>query len=401
MGERPVAITAVGIVCGLGNDAQQVQAGLEQGRSAVGPTSAWPAGALPTDLVVEVAGEFIEPNGFADDRKVALLAAALRQLEVDPAVPSARRGVFLGTGLSSVTPRELAEDVYPHIVAGRVDRERATADVGAGRAAPDRHHPSRATAWLAQTIGATGPGRTSFSACAAAAEAIAAGARAIARGDADVVIAGGHDSMNHPLGMLSFQALGALSPGAARPFDVDRDGFVLGEGAALVRLEPLDRAEAPLGVILGAGSSMDAHGVTAPHPDGAGAEAAMRRALREGGLPASEVDWINAHATGTPVGDRAEAAAIERLFGASVGVSSLKGALGHGLAAAGALEIVATVLAWSGGFTPGTTGCQRADPAMHIDVIQAPRPSAPGVVLSNSFGFGGQNTSLLLAPECL
>lgn len=397
---RPVAIAAVGIVCGLGSDAESVTRALADHRSGVGPVSGWDPAALPTGLAVEVRGDVPDLPGFADDRKVALLAMAAAAARQDAPRASAERvGLFLGTGLSSVTPRELAEDVYPHVRDGRVDRDAATLDLSRDRVAPGRHLPARATGWLAGELGARGPGGTSFSACAASAEAIAAGARAISRGHADVVYAGGHDAMVHPLGLLSFQALGALAPGEGRPFDPDRDGFVLGEGAAILRLEPLETCAAPLAVILGSGTSLDAHGVTAPHPEGAGAEAAMRRALADAGLEPHHVSWVNAHATGTPVGDRAEAAAIARLFGHTVPVSSLKGALGHGLAAAGALEAVATVLAMRAGFLPGTVGCRRVDPALGIDVVTTPRSRAPGIVVSNSFGFGGQNASLVLAPE--
>ncbi|MFT7521950.1 MAG: 3-oxoacyl-[acyl-carrier-protein] synthase II, partial [Kiritimatiellia bacterium] len=232
-------------------------------------------------------------------------------------------------------------------------------------------------------------------ACAASAEAIAQGARAIARGEVDVVLVGGHDAMVHPLGMLSFQALGALGT-VARPFDRRRDGFVLGEGAALLCLEAADRCKRPLGYVLGSGSSSDAYGVTAPHPSGMGAEAAMRRALRDAGVEPHQVDWVNAHATGTTVGDRAEMLALARVFG-RVPVSSLKGAVGHCLAAAGALEAVATIAAWQHGFTPGTVGCEQ--PESDAQVLVGPLGRAPELVLSNSFGFGGQNVSLVLARD--
>jgi 3-oxoacyl-[acyl-carrier-protein] synthase II len=348
-------------------------------------------------MTARVKGPVAEVVDYPDDRKVALLAEAVEQArEGQPSVRGTRIGVYLGTGLSSVTPQELAEDVYPHVVAGRVDSARALADTAPNRVAPRRHLPDRATAWLARKVGAEGPGGTSFSACAAAAEAIAHGARAIARGDADLVYVGGHDAMLHPIGRLSFRVLGALSSGIARPFDLRRDGFVLGEGAAILRLERADRCKDALGFVLGAGSSIDAFGLTAPPPDGAGAEAAMRRAMVDAGISASHVDWVNAHATGTVVGDRAEAAAIARLL-PGVAVSSLKGALGHGLAAAGALEAVATVLAWQGGFTPGTVGCELPEPGIEVRLEVRPKP--PGLTLSNSFGFGGQNVCLCLAPE--
>lgn len=395
---KPVAIAAVGIVCGLGRDAEVVSRALAGHASGVRPVSCWAPDALPTGVAVEVQGPVEAVASFVDDRKVALLVEAFRQVQDVPDVPGDRRGVFLGTGLSSVTPRELAEDVYPHVREGRVDRDQATLDVAGSHVAPGRHLPARATALLARMWGAHGPGGTSFSACAAAAEAIAAGARAIARGEADVVIAGGHDAMVHPLGLLSFQALGALGPLGARPFDAERDGFVLGEGAAVLRLEAAERCERPLGYVLGAGSSLDASGVTAPHPEGRGAESAMRRALRDAGLGPDQIRWVNAHATGTPVGDRAEALAIARVLGPEVPVSSLKGALGHNLAAAGAIEAVATVLAWQAGFTPGTVGCERVDPTLGVRVQVQPRRAPPGVTLSNSFGFGGQNVSLVLGP---
>ncbi|MFK7930642.1 MAG: beta-ketoacyl-[acyl-carrier-protein] synthase family protein [Myxococcota bacterium] len=394
-----VAIAGVGIVSGLGRTCDQVCDALRAHRTGQARVARWSAAGLPTDVAVQVPGHVPDLADFPDDRKVALLMQAADQALVGaPEVASDRRGVFLGTGLSSVTPRELAEDVYPYVVDGGVDQARACADRSQNRVAPRRHLPSRGTAALARHWNATGPGGTSFSACAASAEAIAAGMRAIQRGHADVVLVGGHDAMIHPLGMLSFQALGALSTTTARPFDVSRDGFILGEGAAVLRLERLDRCATPLALVLGAGSSLDASGVTAPHPQGRGAEQAMRRALRDAGRSASDVTWVNAHATATPVGDRAEARAIARLFGPTVPVSSLKGAFGHGLAAAGALETVATVLAFNHGFTPGTVGCQTPDPSLDIQVLMQPQGRPPGLTISNSFGFGGQNVSVVLAP---
>ena len=218
----------------------------------------------------------------------------------------------------------------------------------------------------------------------------------MARGEADLVLAGGHDSMIHPLGLLSFQALGALSPGRARPFDRDRDGFVPAEGAALVRLEPARGDGRALAFVRGAGSSLDAHGVTAPHPDGIGAEAAMRRALDDAGCPPEGVAFVKAHATGTPVGDRAEARAVARLLGPGVPVVGLKGGLGHALAASGAVELVALLACLVEGALPPTVGCRHPEAGLGIDVVCAPRPLPGRLGLLNSFGFGGQNTSLLV-----
>jgi 3-oxoacyl-[acyl-carrier-protein] synthase II len=407
---RPVAVTAVGIVCGLGRSGDEVSAALIAHRSGAAPIRNYPVPGLASGTAVEVPGEVPALPGFADDRKVELLALAVEQALIDaPDVAPDRRGVFLGTGLSSVTPQELEEDFFPYVrnpdgfatrdlekAARSFDFEAAVRDLAPGRVGPPRHRPERAAAFVAERFGATGPRGTTFSACAAGAEAIALGMRAIQRGEADVVLVGAHDAMVHPLGMMSFAVLGALTQTVGRPFDRRRDGFLLGEGAAILRLERLDRCRTrPLALLLGAGTSLDAHGITAPHPDGRGAEDSMRRALRDAGKQPSDVRWVNAHATATPVGDIAEAKAIARLLGPEVPTSSLKGAVGHVIAAAGAVEAAATVLAMDRGFTPGTVGCEEPDD-LGITVQLGPTASAPGLTLSNSFGFGGQNCTLVI-----
>jgi 3-oxoacyl-[acyl-carrier-protein] synthase II len=309
--------------------------------------------------------------------------------------------VFLGTGLSSVTTEELERDLFPHLEGGAFSRASLAADLDGHAGAPGRHLPARAARSLAQHLGCRGPVSTSFSACAASAQAIAAALQAVRRGEVVRAVAGGQDAMAHPLGGLSFLLLDTLCSEACRPFDLRRDGFMLGEGAALLLLESPDAARRAgrraLARVLGVGTSIDAHAVTAPHPDGHGAWLTMRRALDDAGIEPAAVDWINAHGTGTPVGDRAEALAVSRLFPAATLVSSLKGAVGHTIAAAGAVEAVATVAAMSAGFTPGTVGCERPDPGCPVRVLQRSVQRAPGLALSNSFGFGGQNASLLLA----
>jgi len=395
---RRVAVTGVGVVSGLGIGCAPTFRALWEHRGGAAPPSETARGCLAGSRGVEVDGQVPEVRGFPDDRKVALLAPAVAEaLTGAPPVASERRGVFLGTGLSSVTPREIDEDIAPHVRGGRVDRAAAITDLATERVAPRRHLPERAVAWVAEHWRATGPCGTSFSACAAGAEAIAAGARAIARGEADVVLAGGHDSMLHPLGFASFEVLGVLSSTTTRPFDRRRDGFLLGEGAAVLRLEPLDACERPLAVLAGSGSSLDASGITAPHPRGRGAEAAMRRALHDAGIRPGQVGWVNAHGTGTPLGDAVEAEAIARVFGGGVPVSSLKGAVGHILAAGGAVEAAATVLAMIYGFVPGTVGYEEPD-ELPVSVVGEPLRRPPGVVMSNSFGFGGQNWCLVFAP---
>ncbi len=340
--------------------------------------------------------ELREDTAFPDDRKGSLAAAVLAELL--PAIPEARRGLWLGTGLSSLTPDELQRDLYPHLRNGGFDRASLARDLDPTHPAPRRHEPDRVTRVLAERLGASRH-ETNFSACAAAAQSIAAAARAVARGDVDVALAGGHDSMLHPLGYLSFVVLGALSPTRGRPFDRHRDGFLIGEGAALLQLEREEDARARgapiLARFLGAGSSVDAYNVTAPHPEGRGAALAMRRALRDAGLAPADIEYVNAHGTGTPVGDLAESIAIHEVLG-DVPTTSFKGAFGHCIAAAGAVELAWCIRGIAEGLAFGTVGCEEVDPALRCHVQTANVPRAPRVLLSNSFGFGGQNCALIV-----
>lgn len=353
------------------------------------------AAALEVPAVARV-HDLEEDPAFPDDRKGSLASAVLRELL--PALPGGRRGLFLGTGLSSLTPDELARDLYPYLRGGRFDRKLLAADLDPSRPAPRRHLPERVTDVLGDRIGAIRR-ETSFSACAAAAQSIAAAAGSVARGEVDVALAGGHDSMLHPIGYLSFVVLGALSPSRGRPFDRRRDGFLMGEGAALLQLEREDDAIARgapiLARFLGAGSSIDAHNVTAPHPEGLGAALAMKRALKSAGISPSDVDYVNAHGTGTPVGDIAESAAIQDVLG-DVAVGSFKGAFGHCIAAAGAVELAWCIRGMAEGVTFGTVGCEELDPVIRCNVLTAKQPRPPRIFLSNSFGFGGQNCALVV-----
>jgi 3-oxoacyl-[acyl-carrier-protein] synthase II len=392
---RPVAITEFRSMTALGRSPWEA---IDRGVSGVRAVPEWLGTSFPVQVAARVQEDIEELEGFPDDRKVGLLAAVARMLspvDVDPE----RLGVFLGTGLASMTPMELSQDVLPYVLEGRVDRARAAAAIAGDWVAPRRRRPERATAWLCERLGARGVVGTSFSACAASAEAIVAGVRAIARGEADVVIAGGHDAMIHPLGALSFLALGALAAEAGRPFDRRRDGFVLGEGATLIRLERAERSRSAIGWVWGAGASCDAWGVTAPHPDGVGAHRAMLAAMEDAEITASDVGWVKAHATGTPAGDAAEAAAIARLLGSGARVSSLKGALGHTLAASGANEMAVVLASFGAGTVPPTVGCEQPDD-LDIDVVCRSGRRAPGPVLCNSFGFGGQNVCVVVASEC-
>jgi len=383
-----VVITAVGLRCAAGS-------------RPVVPTRRYVrADAAATALGVSgVAGVdgLAEDDAFPDDRKGSLAAAALADATADDP-GGGRRGLWLGTGLSSLTPDEVVRDLLPHLHGGSFDRAAMARDLATDHPAPRRHDPARVTRVLAERLGAE-RAETSFSACAAAAQAMALAARAVGRGEVDVAWAGGHDAMLHPVGLLSFVVLGALSPTQARPFDRKRDGFLIGEGAAVIRLEREADARARgapvLARWLGSGTSVDAYNVTAPHPEGQGAALAMTRALRDAGLAPTDVDYVNAHGTGTPVGDRAEALAVSRVLG-DTPVSSFKGAVGHCVAAAGAVELALCLAAFRDGVLPGTVGLDEVDPDLPANVLTHDVPRRPRVILSNSFGFGGQNCAVLL-----
>ncbi len=386
-------VTGVGVLSAFGRGLDTLCAGLRENRSAIGPLQAFDAGGLPITRAAEVRETLETPPGFADDRKAALALAAARDAAEGVDVRGA--GVWLGTGLSSVTPRELAEDAFVHLRDGSLDRAAIHTDFSVDRVAPARHLPERVTALVANTLGCLGPQQTSFSACAAGALAIANGARAISRGEVHMALCGAHDSMIHPLGVLSFIVLGALSEGDCRPFDRRRSGFVIGEGAAVLLLESeehaLARGATIMARLLGAGSSVDAHSVTAPHPEGRGAQLSMRRALAEAGL--DRVDHVNAHGTGTPLGDGIEARAVAQAMG-RVPVSSIKGAVGHCIAAAGVVEAAACVGALQGGWSFATHGLEEPE-ELGVELRQEVVYDRPQTLLSNSFGFGGQNCSLI------
>jgi 3-oxoacyl-[acyl-carrier-protein] synthase II len=277
----------------------------------------------------------------------------------------------------------------------------------APRSAERRTPGSIATA-LARRFGFRGPVMSVMTACSGGTQALGDAARWIRDGRADVVLAGGADSELYPMGVASFCLLGALStragePAAAsRPFDAARDGFVIGEGAGALVLEERSRAiargAAIRAEIAGFGSACDSYRVTDPHPEGRGATLAMRRALDDAGVAAESVDYINAHGTSTVANDRIETLAIKRVFGSRVPVSSTKSMIGHLTVAAGAVEAIATVLGMQNGAIPPTINQETPDAECDLDYVpNRSRAAAVTLALSNSFAFGGQCASLLLA----
>ncbi len=396
---RRVVVTAAEAITAAGIGRSTLSKVLRSDR-CVGSSGAFQ---LPIERVARVLDDVPIHTDFLDDRKSHLgwLAAELAWTRsgLGEGIKD-RPVVFVGTGLSSITPFEMNEDLLCHIVDGRFDRDAMAKDLRTNLAAPRRHLPHYFGEKLGDRFNASRSG-SNFSACAAASQAIGSGFWAVRRGEADIAVVGGHDSMDHPIGLLSFQVLGALSPSFCRPFDRSRDGFMLGEGAGFLILEERERAirrGAPiLAEILGAGTSMDAWNPTAPHPEGTGAEMAMRRALKDAKVLPEQVNYVNAHGTGTPLGDAAESKAIQRVFNQGVKVSSIKGSIGHCIAAAGAVETVACVDMIVNGWMAGTVGLQDLDRDCTVQVLQCSLDKSPSVVVSNSFGFGGQNASLVLS----
>jgi 3-oxoacyl-[acyl-carrier-protein] synthase II len=262
-----------------------------------------------------------------------------------------------------------------------------------------------AGAGISMRFGLKGPSETICTACAAGTHAIGYAARLIRWGIIDAAVTGGAESAATVTSLAGFTNMTALSTtGISRPFDIDRDGFIMGEGAAVLVLEDWDAAKARganiLGEILGSASNADAHHITAPAPGGVGAIACMRLALAEAGLEPGDIKQVNAHGTSTPLNDAAEADAVTAVFGPrAVPVVSTKGVTGHALGAAGALEAAASLLSISKGEIPPTANTKVLDDNMEIDLVMGePRVWIPGPVISNNFGFGGHNGSVVIAP---
>lgn len=385
-----VAITGLGVVapCGVGKDAYW--SGL-LGPGITGTRSVEIADWDPTPW-------FANPKEArrADRVEQFALAAAHEALEQSgrPDVEPARFGTVLGTGIGGLHTLE--------------EQVQILLEKGERRVSPflvPMMMANASGAAISMRYGLQGPNETICTACAAGTHAIGYAARLIAWGRCDAVVTGGSEAAATPTSMAGFGNMTALSTsGSSRPFDAGRDGFVMGEGAAIMVLERWDLAVARgvriLGEVLGSASNADAHHITAPSPGGTGAIACMRLALDDAGLSPAEIALVNAHGTSTPLNDAAEAEAVTAVFGArAVPMTSGKGVTGHALGAAGALEAAQVLLSMEHGLIPPTAGTVTVDPAMEIDlVVGAPRLWTPGPAISNNFGFGGHNGSVVLAP---
>ncbi len=331
-------------------------------------------------------------------QQLALVASAEAWADAGgPTVDPDRLAVVLGTGIGGIGTLLDAHDLLGRSGARRVSPRTVPMLMANGAAAQ-----------VSIDLDARAGAYTTVSACASGAEAIAMAARLIRTGEADVVVAGGFEAAVTPVTMASFAQAQALAKPEgqdpttlSRPFDADRRGFVLGEGSGIVVLERADHAAARRArvhaVLAGWGITSDAFHVTAPRTDGSGQARAMTAALRMAGLTGTDVDHVDAHATGTPVGDASEAAAIADVVGQGASVTAPKSAIGHMFGAAGAVETILTVRTLETGIVPPTLNLDHRDPAIDLDVVAgAARHGGVRAALNNSFGFGGQNASLLL-----
>lgn len=385
-----VAITGLGVVAPCGNGKEAYWNGL------LGP-------GITGTKSVEIA-EW-DPSPYFDSPKDARRADRVEQLALAAAaeafeqagnisVDKSRFGTIFATGIGGL--HTLEEQVIVRV------------EKGERRVSPflvPMMMANASGAAISMRYGLQGPNETICTACAAGTHAIGYAARQIAWGRCDAVATGGAESAATLTSLAGFGNMTALSStGSSKPFDVTRDGFVMGEGAAVIILERYDLAVARgaeiLGEILGAASNADAHHITAPSPGGVGAIACMKLALDDAGLSPSDIALVNAHGTSTPLNDAAEAEAMTHIFGpGAVPVTSGKGVTGHALGAAGALEAAQVILSIQKKLINPTAGTTIVDPAMTIDLVtQAPRAWTPGPAISNNFGFGGHNGSVIIGP---
>ncbi len=426
-----VVITGMGIVCPLGNDVETLWKNILACKSGVAKTTIFDASTFPTTFDAEVKNyDFAKytknlhlhkhsnrGSGFA----IGATAQACKQAGIDietgepsDSIDRNRLGIYLGAGEGSVD-----NDVFFAALVRAWDPVKSQmdwgkwAEVAFGRMDPMREleqEPNMPAAHIATLTGARGPTRSCLTACAASTQAIGEAMMFIRRGDADVMIAGGAHSMIHPLGLTGFNRLTALSTRndspqtASRPFSASRDGFVLGEGSAILILESLTSAKKRgvkiLAEVIGYGSSADAFRVTDMHEEGRGAIQAMNAALTDAGISYKDVDYINTHGTSTAENDSIETRAIKAVFkekAKNTPASSVKSMFGHLIGAAGAAELITCVLAIRDNIVPPTINLVDRDPELDLDYVpNEPRKMPVNVAMNESFGFGGQNNVVIV-----
>lgn len=421
---RRIVITGIGLVTPLGHDLETVWQRLLNGESGVGPITLFDASNFPTKIAAEVKNWDISEIGenlddWKDqDRHTCFAVGAGHKAMKDSGLLEAdfdrtRFGVYTGAGEG----KQNFDDFAAMMLAAMNDDgsfdEGKFIQKGLEILHPIREieqEPNMPAAHLAAQFQAQGPNVNCLTACAASAQAIGEAAEMIRRNEVDVMIAGGAHSMIHPFGVTGFNLLTALSTHneepqkASRPFDKNRDGFILGEGAAMLILEEmnhaLNRKAKIYGELVGYGSTSDAYRITDIHPEGRGAISCMKMALSSAQLQPEDIDYINAHGTSTGVNDRVETLAIRETFGEyadKIPVSSTKSMTGHLIAAAGASELAYCLLAIRDNILPPTINYETPDPACDLDYIpNKSRQRKCDIVLSNSFGFGGQDVSLIV-----
>jgi len=404
-----VVVTGQGVICPLGNTVEEFWKRLIAGESGIGPVTRFDTAAYDTRFAGEVR-EF-KPESVMDRKDirrsdlfvqyaVAATAQALEQSKIQGQVDPNRFGVIVGSGIGGISTFE--------------DQHRTLLEKGPGRVSPffiPMMISDMASGQVSIQFGAKGPNYCTVSACSSGAHAVGEAFRIIQNSEADVMIAGGAEAPVTPVSFAGFCSMKAMSTRnddptrASRPFDSQRDGFVMGEGAGILILEEYEhavkRGAAILAEIVGYGATGDAHHMTAPAPEGEGAARAMRAAVCDSGFNLTEFGYVNAHGTSTPLNDKFETQAIKSVFGeraAKVAVSSTKSMTGHLLGAAGGLETIICVLALERGILPPTINYENPDPDCDLDYVpNTARKVDLRAALSNSLGFGGHNVTLALS----
>lgn len=407
--KKRVVVTGIGVISPVGIGIEAFWQSLINGQSGIGPVTQFDASNLATRIAGEV--KDFDPLEYLDkkearrmDRNTQFALSTAKMAVEDAAIDlnktdKRRVGVVLGTGIGGIRTLE--------------EQHQVLLDRGPNRVSPflvPMMIANIAAGQISMMLDAHGPNHTVVSACASATNAIGEAFRVIQRGDADVVITGGTEAAVTLLSMTGFCAMKAMSTrnddpqGASRPFDMERDGFVLSEGSGILVLESMEHAQARgakiYGEVAGYGCTADAYHITAPAPDGAYAARAMALALEDADLEAGDVDYINAHGTSTDLNDKLETMAIKQVFGeraAQIPISSTKSMTGHLLGAAGAVEAIACLLTINRGIIPPTINYETPDPECDLDYVpNQARQAQVRVALSNSFGFGGHNATIIL-----